>query len=1694
ALGGSGGSGGSGGGVVLNIDSAISTSGARSAALVAQSVGGGGGVAGSSSSNASSGAHAVSLALGATGGSGGKGGSVQVDLNTGAHLQTGGVLSHGVLAQSIGGGGGLGGSSSSTSADAGNSNVSLALGGKAGSGQNGGSVQVRSQGSISTGGFGADGVLAQSIGGGGGSGGAAASSTSGGQMAANVALGGSGGGAGDGNTVAVTYQAAISTQGEQARAVLAQSIGGGGGSGGNSTTTSGGAGTKTASLALGGAAGSSGGGSGGAVSVDSPAAAAVSTAGHFASALVAQSIGGGGGTGGSSYGSSDGSSDSYTLGLNLGGAGGRGGSGGSVSVALLASGGSLRTGGVAAFGVLAQSVGGGGGLGGAASWVSGGGDNSVSVSGQLGGKGGDGGSGGAVRVLLNQNLSTSGALAPGVLAQSVGGGGGVGAAATSTLYGGDFSGSVALGRSGGNGSGGSGGAVTFGLDGSLGTAGALSHGAVAQSIGGGGGLNLTRAFSTTLGGSYGAAAGTVWLQSQAALSTSGDGATGLVAQSIGGGGGLSTALWDSTLGGAPSGSHGGLVQLCQAHDAAGNCAGNSWMGGSISTQGTFGIGVLAQSIGGGGGAVISPYNGLQTTLKGGGGHSDFVTVWAGQNISTSGNGAMGLVAQGIGGGGGFTGGHYYVTGSYGHTLATAASGDQAYGASVAVWANSGTQSLSTTGMNATALLAQSIGGGGGAFTNTNVTHASEMGLKVALGSNGGNSDSNSTTVALGTRRIGTTGAGSLGVLAQSVGGGGGYFSWVAPTSSGAGGASSTNATLNAQLGQARDGGRANDVSLSGAPVLTTQGLHAAGLVAQTVGNGGGTVLAAGREGQVFSGTVNLGSTGGKDWGSGTLNVNIDGGSLATRGDMAPALVAQSVAGGGGLALALTSNTHLGGTSVKSDYNRAGPVTVNNSAAISTTGAGSVGIVAQSIGGGGGLAYASSGAQLGGTAGDGGHGAAVLVNSNAPISTSGVNAFGILAQSVGGGGGAVLGTGGALSTTQRGRHGDASDVTVNVNAPITTSGAGAHGVVAQSVRGGGGIVTNGSSTTGYGGGNGTGNAGVVKVTLAKGVNITVTGAGAYGLWAWSSTDPILEVAPGASVQGGSGAAAIRFDGPINEVHNDGQIGSADGHAGLAVHTTGGDILINNRGLMQGNLQLADGANNRVHNQAGGRLVHGGTLDLGGSGTLRNDGSLAHGGSAGAATRIDGHFEQGAEGTLHLRLDHAGGAMDTLEVSGRATLQGALRPQLVDAHKVAPGTRELGAIVSAGQGVDASALTLEDTAILDFRLHPQDGALAFSAHADFSPEGMNEDVQRLGDVLGTAQGDERENFRALTARLVALRSPQELHQAYWELSGAGATTVATVGARQGTVFARLLTDRVGAQPDALPAGQAGHAAWVQALGERHGARYSGAGTANVEARLGGLAAGTDTRLDARTTVGVALASAQSKLRMSHGYSASGRAVQLGVYGARELGSGAAAPGTGPAGGTYVAAALSYARHQADTERLFELTGAQYRARLDGYALGLRGEYGWRMALPGWGLAPYGALQVQHHVTRAHQEAASLQAHLALNYGRGAYTQLRSELGAAADGRIALRGGEVLSLRGRLAWAHEAWSEHRQHAAFQTLHSQPFSVVGVTPVSDLAVLSALAELRLSARLAVELNLQGEYGRRTQTRAAAAALRYRW
>jgi uncharacterized protein with beta-barrel porin domain len=85
-------------------------------------------------------------------------------------------------------------------------------------------------------------------------------------------------------------------------------------------------------------------------------------------------------------------------------------------------------------------------------------------------------------------------------------------------------------------------------------------------------------------------------------------------------------------------------------------------------------------------------------------------------------------------------------------------------------------------------------------------------------------------------------------------------------------------------------------------------------------------------------------------------------------------------------------------------------------------------------------------------------------------------------------------------------------------------------------------------------------------------------------------------------------------------------------------------------------------------------------------------------------------------------------------------------------------------------------------------------------------------------------------------------------------------------------------------------------------------------------------------------------------------------------------------------------------------------------------------------------------------------------------------------------------VLSLRGRLAWAHDWVSDPTLAAVFQTLPGASFIVNGAIPAKDSALASAGAEYRLANGVTLLGKFDGEFAAHSSTYAGTGTVRYSW
>jgi outer membrane autotransporter protein len=114
--------------------------------------------------------------------------------------------------------------------------------------------------------------------------------------------------------------------------------------------------------------------------------------------------------------------------------------------------------------------------------------------------------------------------------------------------------------------------------------------------------------------------------------------------------------------------------------------------------------------------------------------------------------------------------------------------------------------------------------------------------------------------------------------------------------------------------------------------------------------------------------------------------------------------------------------------------------------------------------------------------------------------------------------------------------------------------------------------------------------------------------------------------------------------------------------------------------------------------------------------------------------------------------------------------------------------------------------------------------------------------------------------------------------------------------------------------------------------------------------------------------------------------------------------------------------------------------------------------------------------------------------LAYNSRTGTDTRSELGTRFDRVLGLYTNAVLSLRGRLAWAHDWVSDPTLAAVFQALPGASFIVNGATPAKNSALTSAGAELRLANGLSLIGKFDGEFAIHSSTYAGTGAVRYTW
>lgn len=1598
----------------------VSVKGQFGAGLIAQSLGGLGGIGRSD--------NRIFSAVAGSGGKGGRPGSVSINLNhPNSYTSVIGDFSIGILGQSIGANGGHGGSAQSKGLF-----VDVAIGGNGGDGGDGGAVTLSSTASkkLRTSGQHGHGIMLQSIGGSGGVGGSAKSKSVGIVFDSAFAIGGSGGKAGNGGTITTqgAAQADIRTIGHDSGAIILQSIGGGGGHGGTASAQAIaiGLGTFDPELAevptveIGFALGASGGVGGGGGRINYQHSGSIVTEGNTSIGILAQSIGAGGGSGG------DGTATGGALGvretelkltMGLGGNGASAGSGGAVD---LVANGSIRTSGAASTAMLAQSVGGGGGQAGtgngvdfsfsyptpekqaeqvdevvkeaaaiddtakrkslldefeipriteylskpgeiwASAWLclktgltsgldspetqkSCGGDGTdsaaddskesapeapkqkekpkpttVNLRVNLGAKGGDAGHGDSVTVRSSAVVSTAGAGAHGVQAQSIGGGGGNSNTPGADASGGMVNATLTIGADGGKG--GSGGVVSVSVNGPITT-----------------GLQFDLNDPTQTDPSL-----------FTAPTVTGGEAHGIFAQSIGGGGGA--AGTSDPHSSAPTGV---IVDLFNLKDTAKK---------KLDEVEKKAKEKLAQV----GEQALADFLGISVqelqTLK-----QDYDKVASlpdtvKQKIEEAKVRLEDSVLKDLG----------LTQEQVDHWRKAA-----------------GTAKFVLNGISLDKF--KSLSGGSITF-NPSIT----VGGKGATGGNGGTVNVNSMAA------ITTYGHRSYAILSQSVGGGGGTASTVHGALidlSGEQNVSKGSLGFTPKInlgGQGGSGGNGGSVTLNVSGDIMTAGYASVGIMAQSIGGGGGI----GHDGSTFglsdtfegdkgkiTGAVNLGGSttneadytissdksqlasgkvqfgnhatdqGKANSGSGgSVTLGLTGSRVQTHGDDAMAIMLQSVGGGGGVATlgcsnsgsqssasACWGNVQTNGQGAPGEFTGAAgmngvDITLNaggsnrsgsadggqvvgslSAASITTYGNRSMAVVAQSVGGGGGFMVIPQSrlekVTMAGSAGSSRGGSINLTVSDTQILTQGHGAWGVFAQSIGAGGGffgdpssdLVLNTApiGEGTVNQSGPDRARVDVSLK-KSRITTMGDNAHGIFVQRLSTAGGVWQDGTglrsdSSAGTGqssyGLNNSVNVLLDSTTVSvngkssRGVVIDVDrGAQAPTVFVRLDNGSGIFARDGTALQivGGNSSDNVNYQNTIYIGQNSNvtqqswlsqQAPPLDGSDAAinrwAIYTAGNRTSVESYGTIIGNVHLE-----------GGELFNFGTFVgskwVGSNNSFHNYGNIYVGGDGQPSTlEVVGSLKNYAGGEIHVTLDPTSldGARDVITVTGLARIEGEIVPET---QSLVPGDYQ---ILRAGT-LEFSG-DVRDSLVFDWQIRADGGVITKTPTADFTPAGYG----LTGNQAAMANYLQAGWDRADTNRAMLFGYVHEFDQASFvgygntlqELSG---QVLNSQNIEMQTRFASGLTDSLSCPivtEQGLRLNQT-DCAWASVTGSiaEQSANSSNSG---YHSTAGGIRLGAQKTLQQNWTAGFALGYANNYLT-STGFSSSGQFLNASLSAKKEV----------------------------------------------------------------------------------------------------------------------------------------------------------------------------------------------------------------
>ncbi|WP_240543385.1 autotransporter outer membrane beta-barrel domain-containing protein [Bradyrhizobium canariense] len=363
--------------------------------------------------------------------------------------------------------------------------------------------------------------------------------------------------------------------------------------------------------------------------------------------------------------------------------------------------------------------------------------------------------------------------------------------------------------------------------------------------------------------------------------------------------------------------------------------------------------------------------------------------------------------------------------------------------------------------------------------------------------------------------------------------------------------------------------------------------------------------------------------------------------------------------------------------------------------------------------------------------------------------------------------------------------------------------------------------------------------------------------------------------------------------------------------------------------------------------------------------------------------------------------------------------------------------------------------------------------------------------LTQVSGeTATGSQQSTFNAMNLFMGVMTDPFIAGRGDGATAGGNATGYADEQALAYAARKRSPNDALAAIYTKAPAAVPFQQRWsVWAAGFGGSQKTDGnsiAGSNNTSSSLYGTAVGADYRISRDTLVGFALAGGGTNFSVVNGGGGRSDLFQAGAFVRHTVGA------------AYLSGALAYGWQDITTDRTITIAGIdRLRAQFNANAWSGRVESGYRFVVPvigGIGFTPYAAGQFTTFDLPAYAEGVVSGANtFALAYNAKSVTDTRSELGLRADKSFAMQSA-MLTLRGRVAWAHDFNPERGIGATFQTLPGASFFVNGAAQASESALVTASAETRWMNGWSTAATFEGEFSSVTRSYAGKGVVRYAW